>query len=166
MGVRDLVPRGESGGPRVPARRRDLAPYYSLQREIDRLFNDFLDMASWPFGERSGVFSPRVNVSDLDTSIEVTVELPGLDEKDIEVTLARDTLTIKGEKKQEREDRAENYFRIERSYGSFSRSIPLPTNMVELEKVEAVFKNGLLTVTIPKLEEAQEVSKRIEVKAV
>ena len=89
-----------------------------------------------------------------DKEIKVSVELPGIDKNDIDVSLARDTLTISGEKRQETEDRGKNYHRMERSYGAFKRSIPLLCDVDEAE-VDATFKNGVLTVTLPKVVEGQ-----------
>jgi HSP20 family protein len=104
-------------------------------------------------------------MTEREKEIEVTAELPGMSEEDIDITLARDVLTIKGEKKQETEDKGNNYYRMERSYGKFSRVIPLPDGVVDNENVDATFKNGVLTITLPKLEEAQQVSRRITVNA-
>jgi len=95
-----------------------------------------------------------VDVVETDKEIRVTVELPGLDEKDINVSLARDVLTISGEKKQAKKERRGNYYRAERSYGSFRRSIQLPTQ-VQADKVDAVFRKGVLSITLPKTEAAQ-----------
>jgi HSP20 family protein len=86
-------------------------------------------------------------------------------QEDIELTLVHDILTIKGEKKEEKEEKKRDYYRIERKYGSFSRSIPLPSDVVDNEKVEAAFAEGVLTITLPKLPEAQAVSKQIPIKA-
>ncbi len=88
--------------------------------------------------------------------------MPGLDEKDVEVSLSNDTLTISGEKKAEKEDKGENYYRLERSYGSFQRVIPLSTE-IEADKVEAAFKNGVLQITLPKLHLGEGV-KKVQIK--
>jgi HSP20 family protein len=104
-------------------------------------------------------------VTEGDSEIVVTVELPGIDEKDIDITLTRDKLTIKGEKSQDTEEDAGNYYRRERQHGSFCRSIQIPIDIVNEDKVEAVFKNGLLSITLPKVKEAQEILKRIKVTA-
>lgn len=147
---------------------RALAPFYNLQRNIDRMFDDFFNEfgnfgLSRFDGDRSfGAFMPTVDVSETDTEIKVMAELPGLDEKDIDVSLAHNILTISGEKKAEKEQKGENYHRIERSYGSFSRSVTLPGE-VDANKVDAKFKNGVLTITLPKTAQAQ--AKRITVKA-
>jgi HSP20 family protein len=154
MAITDLVP-WRWGEKRVPVRRDEENPFYAWQREVDRLFEDFMGsrFGLAPFGgfmERYGAFNPQIDVTENDKEIKVTAELPGLDEKDVEVSLSNGTLTISGEKKAEKEDKAENYYRLERSYGSFQRVIPLSTE-VEADKVEAAFKNGVLRITLPKL---------------
>jgi HSP20 family protein len=106
-----------------------------------------------------------VNVTEREKEFEVTAELPGMAENDIDISLSRDVLTLKGEKKQETEDKGDNYYRMERSYGKFSRVIPLPADAVDNDNVEATFKNGVLTIILPKLEEAQQISRRITVNA-
>lgn len=162
MALKNLVPwrRSESN---IPVRRSAQVPFYQLQHGIDQLFDDFLG-ESMNFGLQSfeGTFSPTVDVSETDKEIKISAELPGLDEKDIEVSLSNDVLTISGEKKSEHEDKGENYHRIERSYGSFQRSIALPGE-VDADQVDAKFKNGVLQITLPKT--APTHSKRIEVKS-
>jgi HSP20 family protein len=161
MKISDLVPWREREGSSLAA-RRDSDPLYSLQREVDRLFNEFSTLTPWYSGDRD--FAPSVNVTERTQEIEVTAELPGMEEKDIDISIARGVLTIKGEKKQEREETEGDYYRRERRYGAFSRSIQLPTDILDTDMAEAVFKNGVLTIILPKLEEAQQISKRIEVK--
>lgn len=152
----------------VPVRFEEEHPFYSLQREMNRLFDDFFrgfDLT--PFGtltERLGTFSPSIDVREDEKEICVTAELPGMDEKDIEVLLTEDALTLKGEKKEETEDKGKDYYRMERRYGSFNRVIPLPQG-IDTKKVSAVFKKGVLTVKLPKTEEVKVKGKRIPVKA-
>lgn len=105
---------------------------------------------------------PSVDVSETEAEVLVKAELPGMDPGDVELTIERDTLIIRGEKKQESEEKNENYHRVERSYGSFHRSIPLPVK-VDADKVTAKFKNGVLTVTMPKDESAQ--AKRVAIES-
>jgi HSP20 family protein len=158
MTISDLVPwkRGEK---QVPVRREEERSSLSVQDEFNRLFDEFFD----GFGlAPSGTFVPQVDVAEGDKEIKVSAELPGLDEKDVEVTLSNNVLTISGEKKDEKEDRGKNYYRMERSYGSFQRSISVPLE-VDTDKVEATFKQGVLTVTLPKTAAAQK-GKRITVK--
>ncbi len=164
MNISDLVPWKSNRDSDI-AVRQEKSPA-TVYDEFNRLFNEFFEN-SWmtPWNERLNEFSPRVNVTEREKEIEVTAELPGLKEDDIDITIARDVLTIKGEKKQETEDKGDNYYRMERSYGKFSRVIPLPAGVVDNEHVEATFNNGVLTINLPKLEEAQHISRRITVNA-
>jgi HSP20 family protein len=135
-----------------------------MRREMNQMFRDFFRGLE-PFDEEGGAFTPRVNVTESDAKIEATVELPGLSEENIDLTLTRDGLVIEGEKKAEKEEEGKSYHRRERSYGYFRRTIPLPPNVVDQDKVEADFDRGVLTVTLPKREEAQPVARRIPVKS-
>ncbi len=146
----------------MPWKRRaekDENPFGLLRREVDELFDTYLG-----FGrpgrrpDRDGGFE----VSETDDEIRVRAELPGMDEKDIEVALEDGMLTIRGERKREKETRKRNYHVSEMSYGSYGRTIPLPAE-VDKEKVEARFKRGVLTLTLPKTERAKADRKRIPV---
>jgi HSP20 family protein len=151
-------------------------PLDNLRREIDRLFEDF-DTGSWltpfrrlgaeiePFwrGEMVWSASPAVDFIEKDNAYEVTAELPGLDEKNIDVKVANGGLTIKGEKQEEKEEKKKGYHLQERHYGSFERYFRLPEG-VDADKIEASFKKGVLKVTLPKKPEAQKPEKKIEVK--
>ena len=151
-------------------------PFASLRREIDRLFDDF-EWGSWRSPFRRALFDvepflrgevtwgkvPAIDVAETATTYEVTAELPGLDEKNIEVKFSDGTLTIRGEKKEEKEEKKKDYYLSERHYGSFQRSFSVPED-VDAEKIEATFKNGVLAVTLPKTGEAQKNVKKIEVK--
>ena len=135
--------------------------FSSLQREIDRVFDSFT--RSWPSLDfRASDLTPRIDVAESDKDIEITAELPGLEEKDVQVNVADDVLTIKGEKKAEKEENDKNYHRIERSYGSFYRSLQLPAG-VNADAIKATLKNGVLKVIVTKPATAQ--PKKIEVKA-
>jgi HSP20 family protein len=152
-------------------------PFVSLRREIDRLFEDF-DRDLWGFPFRRSVFdaepfwrrelsftaSPAVDIAERDKSYEITAELPGLDEKDIEVKLSNGGLMIKGEKQEEKEEKKKDYYLHERRFGSFERYFRVPEG-VDTDKIEAAFNKGVLTVTLPKSPEAQKAEKKIEVKA-
>lgn len=156
-------------GKQMEVRREWDLPFVSLQREMNRLFDNFFggsNLSPWASfeGGTSQVFTPRVDMSETEKEIKVSVELPGLDENDIDVALTRDTLTIKGEKKEELEEKGTDYYRMERSYGSFTRSIPLPVD-VNTDKVEATFKKGILYVTLPKTVSAMEKTKKVPVKS-
>lgn len=140
-------------------------PLGQLHREIDRMFDEFLGSGQ-PATPGSGgiVMAPRMDMAETDDSIEITAELPGVDEKDLDVTVEGDVLTIKGEKKSESEKKKKDYHLIERSYGSFRRSIRLP-GIVDPDKVKASFEKGVLKVTLPKPEEAKQNRRRIDVKS-
>lgn len=148
----------------VPESRDAGQPFYSLQKEMNRLFDDFfrgIDVSS--FEEESfRKFSPSVDIRENEKEVSIQVELPGLDEKDVEVLLTDNTLTIKGEKKEEKEDKGKNYYHVERTFGSFQRVIPLPTDL-DSQKTEAKFKKGVLRITLPKLEGAKAKGKKIQI---
>jgi HSP20 family protein len=152
-------------------------PFANLRREIDRLFEDF-DRDFWGFPWRRSAFnvepfwrrelsfaaSPAVDVTESGKSYEITAELPGLDEKDIEVKFANGGLAIKGEKQEDKEQKTKDYYLRERHFGSFERYFRVPEG-VDPDKIEATFNKGVLTVTLPKGAEAQTAEKKIEVKA-
>ena len=137
--------------------------FESFNREIDRIFDQFRHGFQLPAsGERINTLSPRVDVSEAEGLLEISVELPGIEEKDFDVTLSDNILTIKGEKKSEAEDDTKDYHIIERSYGSFRRSIPLPFE-VDADKVTANFDNGVLKLSFPKPVELEKSVKKIEI---
>ncbi|MDH3579861.1 MAG: Hsp20/alpha crystallin family protein [Hyphomicrobiales bacterium] len=124
----------------TPKKDDDL--FSSLHHQIDRVFDEFTHGEHWPFPTahtKNGKLSPRIDVSETDKEIEVTADLPGVEEKDIDVSLSDDRLTIKGEKKSETEKKEKDYHLIERSYGSFERTMRLPCE-VDSKKVQAEFK--------------------------
>jgi HSP20 family protein len=120
-----------------------------LKREMDRLFDRFFEPDRGEFPATFGEWAPSLDVSETKDAIVVKVEIPGMEPKDIQVTMQENVLTIKGEKKQEKEEKDERHHRIERSYGAFARSVRMPVG-VDDSKVDAKFRNGLLTVTLPK----------------
>jgi HSP20 family protein len=152
-------------------------PFESLHREIDRLFDDF-DRGMWgaPFGrslfavepfwqrELSLGAAPTVDIAESDKAYEIKAELPGMDEKNVEVKLSNGSLMIKGEKTEEKEEKKKDYHLQERRFGSFERCFRVPEG-VDAEKIEANFKNGILTLTLPKKPEAQKAEKQISIKA-
>jgi len=162
MTLKSIIPFSRRS---VPIKRGHESPFALLRKEIDELFDNFFrDFEMEPyFGRWRDRFTPSVDVVEDEKEVRVSAELPGMDEKDIEVTLNRDSLTIKGEKKEEKEDRGKDYYHMERSYGSFTRTIPLPVD-VDTDRAEATFKKGVLTVRIPKTREAIEEKKKITVK--
>lgn len=161
MTIRNLIPFGKKG---VPVKREDDNPFSLLRREMDSLFENFSNgFAPGSFEGRFGAFSPKVDVTESDKEIKVSAELPGMDEKDIDISLHNNMLSIRGEKKEEKEDKGKDYYRMERSYGSFSRTIQVPAE-VEADKVEATFKKGVLSISLPKTARAVEETKKIAVK--
>ena len=157
MSIKDLVPR--IGRKPLPVRQEDADPFRDFQRQMNRLFDDFF--GGFPLAEREtgagwapAAFTPRVDVSETDTEVKVSAELPGMDEKDITVELQDDVLTLRGEKKSAQEEKGKNWYRREQSWGSFQRAIELPAG-VDAGKAKAQFKKGGLTFTAPKRPEEQ-----------
>jgi HSP20 family protein len=168
MAIRDLIPWNNRGRDVGVGRGDEGHPFFALQREMNRLFDDaFRGFDLAPFGgdrffdrafDRTMGW-PNIEVSETDNEVKVTAELPGLEEKDVEVELANGVLAIRGEKKTETEDKDRLF--TERSYGRFERRIPVDD--VDQDKVAASFKNGVLTVTLPKTPTAQDKVKRIAI---
>jgi HSP20 family protein len=150
-----------------PAVHETGPPFVSLQRDINRLFDQFhrgFDLwRTAPWETALGDFNARIDVKDTDTEIVVTAELPGVERKDMELIVATDALTIKGEKKEEVEEKHKGYYRTERYYGLFHRHIPLPC-AIEKDKVEATFANGVLKIVMPKSKECPRDTKKVEIK--
>lgn len=152
-------------------------PFESLRNEVDRLFDDFdRGLSRFPF--RRSVFdiepfwrrelswgtAPAVDIVEKESAYEVTAELPGIDEKNIELKLVDGSLMIKGEKQEEKEEKKKDYYLHERHFGSFERRFAVPEN-VDTDKIEASFKKGVLMITLPKKPEAKKPEKKIDVKA-
>jgi HSP20 family protein len=160
MAIRDIVPKFGRGREHLPARRGEWNPFSDFQREMNRLFDDFFsDFAPAPrWGGKetavSAAFSPRVDVSETDKEVKVSAELPGMDEKDITVEMDDAAITVRGEKREEKEEKGRNWYRKEQVCGAFHRVIPLPAS-VNGEKARARFRKGVLTITVPKREEQQ-----------
>lgn len=168
---KSLIPwRRDSTGTAMA--RREENPFVDFHRQLNRLFEDFFSdfegrSSSLMFPSSFGRFDtsmPRVDVAETDKEVTVSADLPGLDEKDVQVTLDEDVLTIRGARKDEREEKKRNYHLVERSYGEFHRSIPLPGGL-DKDQVKATFKKGVLTVTLPKLPEAQSKKKTIAIES-
>ena len=169
------VKKSEAG--KATATRPVWQPYESLRREIDRLFEDF-DGSFWSSPFRRSVFdaqplfrrqvewpaAPAVDVTESDKGYEITAELPGMAEKDIDVSLSNGILVIKGEKQEAKEEKKKDYYLNERRYGSFERRFGVPED-VDANKIEGSFEKGVLKVTLPKTAEAQKPNKKIAVKA-
>ena len=161
--------------PPLPA-EREWSPLESLRREVDRLFEDF-----HPFGRRSlacrrsaldfdlpamtsgWTVNPAFDVAEKEREYEITAELPGIDEKNVEIKLSNHMLTIRGEKSDSKEEKEKDYFLSERRFGSFQRAFQLPDG-VDADKIDASFANGVLTVRLPKTAEARQAEKTIPVR--
>lgn len=156
-------------GQNLPRRRRDffaddadVMPAPRLSRMLDSVFSDFLGARSSMSNLGFDQFSPRVNVTENENELCVTAELPGMNEDDVDVTLVRDGILLRGERREERKE-GQNAGYYEFSYGSFERFIPLRSD-IDRENVEAEFDRGLLTITLPKTEQSRAQSKKIEVR--
>lgn len=169
------APAAEKARPVPVARERARHPLISLREEMDRMFERFWPgfgpspFGRWPALEPlwrvTGVAAPAVDLVETDKDYRIKAELPGMDEKDIELSLTEDVLTIKGEKKEEHEEKEEGYYLAERHYGAFERSFRLPEE-VEADRIEASFNKGVLTVVLPKSPKAkQKQERKIAVKA-
>jgi HSP20 family protein len=157
---------------------RSWPAFDDLHREIDRVFEGFsrgawlspfrrsvFDLAPlWRSEIETGTVAPSVDIAETEKAYELTADLPGMEEKNIEVKLVNGSLSIKGEKKEEKEEKKKDYYLQERRFGSFERCFTIPEG-VDSEKIEASFKKGVLTVTLPKKAEAIKPEKKIEVKA-
>ena len=154
MDTKSVVPVGTQRA----ITRRDTNPFSFLQQEIDRLFEG----VTRNIPGFATTTMPSMDISETDKAIEITAELPGLEKKDVELNVADNLLTIRGEKKNEREEKNKDYHLVERSYGSFSRSVELPSG-VKVEDISAEIANGVLKVTVPK--PAPKQTKQIEIKS-
>ncbi|MGB0084837.1 MAG: Hsp20/alpha crystallin family protein [Rhodomicrobiaceae bacterium] len=161
----------------VPQTVREWDPFTSLQRDMDELFSS-LRGGFWrspvghtasdlePFWRRRAgqALAPAVDIAETDKQYEITAELPGLQPENVDVKLSNGVLTIKGEKKEEKEETKEGYHLSERRFGSFQRSFGVPEG-IDAEKISADFKNGVLTITMPKTAEVQQKEKKIAIKS-
>jgi HSP20 family protein len=162
----------------APEKREEAGtPFDMLRREIDRVFEDVRSGTfRWPF-RRPGMdlevawpraegwqIAPAMDLVEKDRSFEITAELPGLEEQNVEVRVANNTLTIRGEKREEKEEKDKQVYLSERRYGAFQRSFRIPVG-VDLERIEANFAKGVLTVTLPKSAEPGHAEKKIDIKS-
>jgi HSP20 family protein len=176
VGTETNLPVKTEGHARVE-KRRQLSPAAGLRTEIDRFFNDF-DREFWGFPRARSLFdveglfpqrairelSPAIDVVENDKHYQITAELPGIDEKDVEVKVSNGQLTITGKKDEENKESDKGYYLSERRYGAFLRCIQLPDG-VDVDKIEANIKKGVLTVTVPKTAEALKAEKKIAIKS-
>lgn len=138
------------------------SPFRELTRFEREMEDAFGRLPAWPWGDWERGWMPAVDMVDHDDEIVLRADLPGLDEKDVEVRVHDHTLTIRGERKEEKEEKKEDYYYSERTYGAFARTLSLPAG-VEADRVKATFKKGVLEVHLPKATEAK--GKKIEIKA-
>ncbi len=160
----------KGGESKVPAASGEWTPFESLRREIDRIFDDFhpLDWR-WPSMRRAAQgqnwpVAPAMDLVEREGEYEITAELPGIEEKDVEVKVVNRMLTISGEKNEQKEEKKKDYFLSERRFGSFQRSFQLPDG-AEADKIEAHFSKGVLTVKVPKAAGVQKSEKKISIKS-
>jgi len=140
----------------------------SLHKEMNHLFEDFLKSNGRPSLSPKpwdyAPLNPQLDETEDEKAFHVKIELPGMDQEDVDITLTDGLLTIRGEKKQEEEEKGKDFYRSERSFGSFRRTLPIPVEVDE-SKIEASFKKGILSIEFPKTAEAQKKVKHIKVKA-
>ncbi len=148
-------------------------PTLSIHRDIDRLFNQFFHgfgrfssegHRAWPHMDESGMLKPKIDLAAGDDAYLLTVEIPGVHEKDVSIDITGNTMTIRGEKRQEKEEKEKDYYRIERSYGSFQRVLSLPED-VDQDAIKASFKNGVLSVDMPRKAVQKKDVKQVEIKS-
>jgi HSP20 family protein len=164
MNMRDIIPWSRNNGPTVRYPENEVSPFLSLHREMNRLFDDMFRRFDMPeqFGRTASIGAtwPRLEVSDGDGAMQVTAEVPGMEEKDIEVLLENGALILRGERTSNSSDPSRQF--SERFYGRFERRLSVPDEITE-DKVTANFRNGVLTIVLPKTEKAQARSKRIAI---
>ena len=148
---RELLPAGRESNPLV-----------RMHREMDRLFEDFFGMRGWPDLEQDLLLKPSVDIAESKKAYRISIEVPGVDEQDIDLSIQGDSLIISGEKKQESEEDDDGFHRVERRYGSFRRILSLPTD-ADADGVNARFKNGVLKITIPRSAETAGKARQIEI---
>ncbi len=159
-----IKPKEETKANEAVPVRKEYPVFHSLQREMNRLFDEFTHGWSLPQFDMTKEFQAKIDVKETENDIIVTAELPGVDLKDIEVTFRNDGLTLRGEKLAEREEKEKGYYRMERSYGSFYRLVPMPYE-VDRNATVASYKDGVLKVTLPKTKEALKNEQKVQVKA-
>ncbi len=149
--------------------RKGRSPIRALQDEVNSLFHDFFGETLphwWQTSEHALSFgvSPATDVAETDKEFNVTLELPGIDAKDVVVSISDGYVTVKGEKKEETKEEKNGYFRQERSYGEFQRIIAFPPNLADVEKAEAAMEYGVLTITVPKKADAEAKIRKLDIK--
>ncbi len=156
MALTELIPWKRNSG-NLSVRRDNGDPFQSFSREMDRLFQNVLSEfpGRMSLAERSfGAFMPQIDVKETEKEFRITAELPGMEQKDVEVTLENGVLRIKGEKREEHTEEKGDFYRSERQYGAFERAIPLADDL-DIDKAKAEFKKGVLSIVLPKSENAR-----------
>jgi HSP20 family protein len=165
--MKSLIPW--SGKSQTPSLRDDVHdPFAAFRRDVERVFDDFFGgFAGRGFGPLTGfgAITPAIDVSETETEVVIAADLPGLNEKDFDVTLSGDVVTIRGEKKSEREQKNGDSYYVERRFGSFSRSVRLPFVATD-EKIDASYDKGVLTIRVQKPKALQQSVRHIDVKSV
>ena len=144
--------------------RRPARNLFQFHNEMGQMFNDLFASPNEPTDETVNRWSPSVDIAETDSGFEVRAELPGVKQEDVNVSVRDNVLTLRGEKRQEETDEGKNYRRVERHYGTFQRAFTLPPN-VDVEAITAAYRDGVLTLTVPKAEEAKPKEIPIEVDA-
>ena len=165
MAITDLIPWKKNDENALALRRPEMDPFAQFRRGIDQMFDSMLGDWTGPMNlldRRLGSWMPQIDVRETAKEIRVTAELPGMEEKDLEVSLLDGALTIKGEKNEEHEEEKGDVHRSERQYGRFERTIPLRAE-VDVDNVKASFKKGVLKITLPKTKEAQSNRRLIQI---
>ena len=175
--AKDPVQKSENGVGNGAPLRGVRNPLAGLRGEIDRIFDDFsTSFARLPFGRRTelepfrrfqtslGVAAPAIDLVEKEHVFELTAELPGLEERDVDLFVAGGVLTIRGQKREQRDERRADYYVSERRYGSFQRSFQLPED-ADTENIQAAFRRGVLTITLPKAPRAKKQQRKIAIRA-
>jgi HSP20 family protein len=155
MSISDLIP-WKKEKKQVPVRRgqgdQEMNSIATMRDSMDRLFDDFFrgfGLAPYAANERWSSFMPHVDIVENDRNVQISAELPGMDEDDVQLSISGDALVISGEKREDKQTEGKDYYYAERSYGTFRRTVPLPSD-IDQERASAVFERGVLTVTMPK----------------
>jgi HSP20 family protein len=166
MAAKTLTPETKKG--KTPADVKEQPypyPFFALLNDMNKMIDNFFrDFGMAPAHEGRRTFNPSVDVHDSGGEITVTAELPGMRQEDIEVSLTKNSLTLKGEKKSKKEEKGKGAHLLERTFGAFARTITLPVE-VNVDKTKAAFKNGVLTITLPKAERVLKETKKISVES-
>jgi HSP20 family protein len=162
--INKFLPRHQRGDKYPSTDKGYYNPFQELQKQMNDLFGTFFDDSPSLLAARDkyGAFTPKFDISESDKAIDLSAELPGIEEKDIDISVEKNILSIAGEKRFEEEKKEKNYHLTERSYGSFRRSFSLPDG-IAVDKIEAKFNNGVLTMHLPKTEAAKKKVTKVKI---